>query len=293
MVMGKQGAALLAVILASVLVGLAAGGNFYEECDATWEPQNCWAYDDGNRLSLALVSNSSGSMIRSKKQFVYGTVSTMIQLVPGDSAGTVTTYYTSSLGANHDEIDFEFLGNVTGQPYTIHTNVYVAGVGNKEMQFKPWFDPTSDYHNYTISWAPCMLVWYIDGVPIRAFRNYEASHGVAFPTSQPMYAYSSIWAAEDWATQGGRVKADWSKAPFVASYHGIDLDVCECYGSGGSCVAGCAARFGDAGRYCSLSAEQVGKMQWVQSNYKIYDYCADPKRSIDGQKPVECGLAQY
>ena len=34
-------------------------------------------------------------MIRSKKQFVYGTVSTMIQLVPGDSAGTVTTYYVS------------------------------------------------------------------------------------------------------------------------------------------------------------------------------------------------------
>ena len=60
MVMGKHGAALLAVVLASALVGLAAGGNFYEECDATWEPQNCWAYDDGNRLSLALVSNSSG-----------------------------------------------------------------------------------------------------------------------------------------------------------------------------------------------------------------------------------------
>ena len=60
MVMGKHGAALLALVLASALVGLAAGGNFYEECDATWEPQNCWAYDDGNRLSLALVSNSSG-----------------------------------------------------------------------------------------------------------------------------------------------------------------------------------------------------------------------------------------
>jgi xyloglucan:xyloglucosyl transferase len=128
--------------------------------------------------------------------------------------------------------------------------------------------------------------WYIDGVPIRVFRNYAASHGVAFPTSQPMYAYSSIWAAEDWATQGGRVKADWSKAPFVASYHGIDLDVCECYGGG--CVSACAG-----GCSSSLSEAQVGKMQWVQSSYRIYDYCVDPKRLVNGQKPVECGLPQH
>lgn len=54
---------LLALVFASsVLVGPVAGGSFYEECDATWEPQNCWAYDDGNRLSLALVSSSSGTV---------------------------------------------------------------------------------------------------------------------------------------------------------------------------------------------------------------------------------------
>jgi xyloglucan:xyloglucosyl transferase len=32
-------------------------------------------------------------MLRTKKQFIYGSVSTRIQLVKGNSAGTVTTYY--------------------------------------------------------------------------------------------------------------------------------------------------------------------------------------------------------
>ena len=123
------------------------------------------------------------------------------------------------------------------------------------------------------------------------FRNYQSSHGVAYPTSRPMFAYSSIWAAEDWATQGGRVKTDWSKAPFVANYDNIHLNLCEC-GAGG-CATSCPAAAAQYNGACQLSTAEQGKMQWVQGNYRIYDYCADPKRWINGQKPVECDLAQY
>ncbi|KAF8721715.1 hypothetical protein HU200_022888 [Digitaria exilis] len=286
----KSSRALLLVAVAAAVAGLAAA-NFRDDCDIPWEPQNARFTGDGNGLSMSLVSNYSGCMLRTKKQYIYGTVSTLIQLVPGNSAGTVTTYYVSSVGDYHDEIDFEFLGNETGQPYTFHTNLFADGVGHKEMQFKPWFDPTSGFHNYTISWSPCMVVWYVDSVPIRVFRNYKAN-GVAYPTSRPMYAYSSIWAAEDWATQGGRVKTDWSKAPFVANYDNIQLDICECSGYGG-CATGCSAVAAPYNGACQLSPSELGQMQWVQSKYMIYNYCVDPKNWANGQEPAECKLSQY
>lgn len=59
----------------------------------------------------------------------------------------------SSDGPNHNEFDFEFLGNSTGEPYSVQTNVYVNGVGNREQRLNLWFDPTLDFHSYSILWT--------------------------------------------------------------------------------------------------------------------------------------------
>ncbi|CAH2042899.1 unnamed protein product [Thlaspi arvense] len=48
-----------------------------------------------------------------------------------------------------------------------------------------------------------------------------------------MGMYSSLWNADDWTTQGGLVKTDWSKAPFTA--YCINFKGDACVGTSSSC----------------------------------------------------------
>ncbi|KAL0675319.1 hypothetical protein Bca4012_003300 [Brassica carinata] len=66
----------------------------------------------------------------------------------------------------------------------------------------------------------------VDETPIRVHKNLE-DKGIPFTNAQAMGVYSSIWNADDWATQGGLVKTDWSHAPFIASYKDFKIDACE------------------------------------------------------------------
>jgi xyloglucan:xyloglucosyl transferase len=82
-----------ALVVVALELGLVVGANFLDTCDITWQPQNAKFDEGGDHLTLSLVSNSSGCMLRTKRQFIFGSVSTRIKLVKGNSAGTVTTYY--------------------------------------------------------------------------------------------------------------------------------------------------------------------------------------------------------
>lgn len=101
--------------------------------------------------------------------------------------------------------------------------------------------------------------------------------GIPFPTKQPMRVYSSLWDAEDWATRGGLVKTDWSKAPFTAYYrnfNAISISNINAWQSQG------------------LDANGRRRLRWVQKHYRIYDYCSDLKRFSTG-RPKECRLLSH
>ncbi|CAI0506468.1 unnamed protein product [Linum tenue] len=266
------------------MVGAAIGGNFYHDFDLTWGGQRAKIFGGGQLLSLSL-DKTSGSGFQSKKEYLFGRIDMQLKLVAGNSAGTVTAYYVrnlSSQGATHDEIDFEFLGNVSGDPYILHTNVFTQGKGNREQQFYLWFDPTKNFHTYSIIWKPQHITFLVDNTPIRVFNNAE-NRGVPFPKNQAMRLYSSLWNADDWATRGGLVKADWSKAPFTAYYRNFQVTPVS---SSRSRSSGGAFASGDW-QSNALDANSRRRLRWVQRNFMIYNYCTDLKRFPQGL-PTEC-----
>ncbi|KAK1274831.1 putative xyloglucan endotransglucosylase/hydrolase protein 23 [Acorus gramineus] len=274
------------------LLLLVAATDFNTGVDITWGGDRAKILEGGRSLQLTL-DKASGSGFQSKNQYLFGKVDMQIKLVPGNSAGTVTAYYLSSQGPTHDEIDFEFLGNLSGDPYTLHTNVFTQGKGNREQQFKLWFDPTKDFHTYSLLWNPQHIIFSVDGIPIRDFKNAE-SRGVAFPKNQPMRLYSSLWDAEDWATRGGLIKTDWTKAPFVASYRNFNADACVWSSASGSTSCSSSATITAPTKRApwlsqSLDSNGEQKLKWVRQNYMIYDYCNDRGRFPQGL-PSECAI---
>lgn len=259
----------------------ALASSFLDNFTVSWgEPNNVRLLDNDQVLQL-ILDNKSAAGFASKDRYMFGSIDMQMMLVPGNSSGTVTAYYFSSETTNHDELDFEFLGNLSGQPYILQTNVFANGTGGREQRIYLWFDPTTEFHTYSVIWNPQHITFNVDGIPIREFPNNEAA-GQAYLSKQPMRIYSSIWNGDSWATEGGYIKIDWSQAPFNASYTNYVLDACL-EGSDPSCATG---KWWDQQNYHTLDSQQQGQLAWVQQNYMIYNYCTDEKRYPVA--PMEC-----
>ncbi|XP_072970069.1 probable xyloglucan endotransglucosylase/hydrolase protein 7 [Typha angustifolia] len=279
-------AALFLVVTVSLLSSPseAKPANFARDFHVTWAQSHIKQLDNGTSIQL-LLDQSSGCGFASRNKFMFGHVSMKIKLIAGDSAGTVTAFYLNSdTNTVRDELDFEFLGNRSGQPYTVQTNVYARGKGDREQRVNLWFDPSKDFHTYSILWNHHHIVFFVDEVPIRVYKNNEA-RGVPYPNSQPMGIFSTIWNADDWATRGGLEKINWSRAPFYAYYKDFDIEACSIPSWLSRCST-TSSNWWDTPSYQQLGPIQNRLYRWVRLNHMVYDYCTD--RSRYPAPPPEC-----
>ncbi|KAL3538759.1 hypothetical protein ACH5RR_002125 [Cinchona calisaya] len=277
---------LISISLASIV----STGDFNKDFFVTWSPSHVNTSADGRSRTLKL-DQDSGSGFASNDMFLFGQFDMQIKLIPGYSAGTVVGFYLSSNQPNRDELDFEFLGNVEGQPYILQTNVYVDGFDDREQRIKLWFDPTKDFHTYSILWNLHQIVFMVDWVPIRTYRNH-ADEGVAFPRWQPMALQASLWDGDSWASRGGKDKIDWSIGPFIASFQNHKIDACVWNGNPRFCRADSPTKWWNNDQSSSLTWAQRRLYKWVRKNHLIYDYCEDGPR-FQTNLPKECSLPKY
>ncbi|KAL8142099.1 hypothetical protein V2J09_015131 [Rumex salicifolius] len=284
---------LILVMICSVLgvvYGKTGLGNlpiisFDEGYSHLFGDKNMMVVEDGKSVHLSL-DERTGSGFMSHDLYRHGFFSASIKLPADYTAGVVVAFYLSNgdmYPKNHDEIDFEFLGNIRGKDWRIQTNIYGNGSTNvgREERYNLWFDPSEEFHQYSILWTEDQIIFYVDEVPIREIKRTE-SMGGDFP-SKPMSLYATIWDGSDWATNGGKYRANYKYAPFIARFSNLVLH-------------GCAADPTDLSLRCEtgsdgrvptgISPSQRPKMASFRRRHMTYSYCYDLTRYRT--PPSEC-----
>ncbi|RVW20695.1 putative xyloglucan endotransglucosylase/hydrolase protein 1 [Vitis vinifera] len=184
-----------------------------------------------------------------------------------DSLGIITTFYEAMECHTHWQ-----------------TNVFSNDNGGREERVALWFDPTADFHTYKILWNQHQIVFYVDKIPIRVFKN-NTGIGVNYP-SQAMSVVGSLWSDTTWAAHGQQI--NWTQAPFVAYFQGFNINGClKDIDSTSQCNSTHYRWNGP--RYMGLDQTEIVAYEKVRRKYLTYSYCSDrgslhpecPRRTLE------------
>lgn len=260
-----------------------AGLQFEEAYTSLFGDENVKVAEDGKTVMLSL-DKRTGSGLLSQDMYMYGLFSASMKLPDDYTAGVVAAFYTSNgdmFPGTHDELDFEFLGNIRGKEWRIQTNVYGNGstAYGREERYTLWFDPTEDFHQYTILWTEKSTVFFVDDVPIREIPRTDAM-GAHYP-GKPMSVYATVWDGSDWATKGGRYRVNYKYSPFVVTLANLILEGCAVDPLEQFPAVSCSAdttSSASLSKLAELSEDQKALMEWFRGKYISYSYCDDAVR---------------
>lgn len=128
----------------------------------------------------------------------------------------------------------------------------------------------------------CTYSLWVDGTPIREYKNMSST-GIPYLSQKPMRIHGSIFNGEGWATEGGRIKVNWTAAPFTVSYKSFSSEAFNWDDQKFTSVRG-----DHPWMWEKLDLANKKKMMDVRKKFMIYDYCQHQEKYPKGSFPPEC-----